>query len=246
VDFPYVALFVALIIVIVGIAGIRATVNGGPDWGMIGHDSANTRSQPFEHTIGPSNVNQLRVKWIATTTGDVSATPAVVNGAVYVGDFGGTLWKLDAETGQVIWSHHVSDYTGIAGDIARTSPSVAGNTLVVGDLKHPDMLGIDADTGELRWITQVHPPAVNVPGGLVYGTFGQPYTEPASVAACNAAAANGFSESCEQPGSYLKSIVAFEVKTGQPQWSYRVRGHAPWQRACGSLPLSDVVCKGVR
>jgi polyvinyl alcohol dehydrogenase (cytochrome) len=314
VDFPRVAVFVALLMVIVGIAGIRATVNGGPDWGMIGHDSANTRNQPFEHTIGPSNVNQLRVKWFATTTGDVSATPAVVNGAVYFGDFGGTLWKLDAATGQVIWSHQVSEYTGIAGDIARTSPSVAGNTLVVGDLKHPDMLGIDADTGELRWITQVHPdpkgimtgspvlagdtiftgvsasgasgpgatfrgsivalnaqtgrilwqhyslpdnggvaggyagatmfspPAVNVPAGLVYGTFGQPYTEPASVAACNKAAANGFSESCEQPGSYLKSIVAFDVKTGQPQWSYRVRGHDPWQRACGSQPASVTWC----
>jgi polyvinyl alcohol dehydrogenase (cytochrome) len=314
VNFSHVALFVALFIVIVAVAGIRATVNGGPDWGMIGHDSTNTRNQPFEHTIGPSNVNQLRVKWIATTTGDVSATPAVVNGAVYFGDFGGTLWKLDAATGQVIWSHQVSDYTGIAGDIARTSPSVAGNTLVVGDLKHPDMLGIDADTGELRWITQVHPdpkgimtgspvlagdtiftgvsasgasgpgatfrgsivalnaqtggilwqhyslpdnggvaggyagatmfspPAVNVPAGLVYGTFGQPYTEPASVAACHAAAANGFSEACEQPGSYLKSIVAFDVKTGQPQWSYRVRGHAPWQRACGSQPVSVTWC----
>src|SRR5215467_8460671 len=157
IDFPHIALFIALLIVIVSIAGIRATVNGGPDWRMIGHDSANTRNQPFEHTIGTSNVSQLGVKWIATTTGDVSATPAVVNGAVYFGDFGGTLWKLDASTGQVIWKHLVSDYTGIAGDIARTSPSVARDTLVVGDLMHPNMLGINAKTGELRWKTQVHP-----------------------------------------------------------------------------------------
>ena len=78
---------------------------------------------------------------MATTAGDVSATPAVVNGAVYFGDFGGKLWKLDAETGQEIWSHLVSDYTGISGDIARTSPSLAGNTLVVGDLRGPYMLG---------------------------------------------------------------------------------------------------------
>ena len=84
------------------------------------------------------------MKWVATTTGDVSATPAVVNGVVYFGDFGGMLWALDAETGDVIWSRIVSDYTGIAGDIARTSPSVAGNTLVVGDLGDPNMLGINA------------------------------------------------------------------------------------------------------
>ncbi len=292
---------------LVGAARIFATVGGGPDWGMIGNDSTNSRNQPFERTIEPANASRLAVKWVAATAGDVSATPAVVNGAVYFGDFGGMLWKLDAATGQVIWSHVVSDYTGIAGDIVRTSPSLAGNTLVVGDLRHPDMLGIDAQTGDLRWITQVHPdpkgimtgspvlagdtiytgvsasgasgpgatfrgaiaalnaqtgrilwrsyslpdnggipggyagatmfspPAVDLPAGLVYGTFGQPYTEPASVTACHAAH-GGFTESCEQPGSFLKSVVAFDLKTGEPRWSYRVQGHGPWLQACGGLP----------
>src|SRR5258705_7225877 len=85
-----------------------------PTWRMIGHDAANTRNQPFEHRIKPANVSRLALKWTATTTGDVSATPAVANGAVYFGDFGGTVWKLDAETGAVIWSHKVPDYTGNA------------------------------------------------------------------------------------------------------------------------------------
>src|SRR5262245_47982614 len=295
------------------LVALLTTVDGGPNWKTIGHDAANSRSQPFEHRIGPSNVNRLALKWSATTAGDVSATPAVADGAVYFGDFGGMLWKLDAETGQVIWSHMVSDYTGIAGDIARTSPSVAGNTLVVGGLRYPNMLGIDATTGELRWITQVHPdpkgimtgspvlagdtiytgvsasgaggpnatfrgaivalnaqtgrivwrsyslpdnggllggyagstmfspPAVDVAAGLVYGTFGQPYTEPASVTACHAAH-GGFSESCEQPGSYLKSVVAFDLKTGAPQWSYRVQGHGPWVQACGHQPAAVTWC----
>ncbi len=283
------------------------------EWRTIGHDARNTRSQPFEHKIGPENASRLALKWVAATTGDVSATPAVVDGAVYFGDFGGTLWKLDAKTGETIWSHLVSDYTGIAGDIARTSPSVAGHTLVVGDLKHPDMLGIDTETGDLRWLTQVHPdpkgimtgspvlvgdtiytgvsasgasgpgatfrgaivalnaqtgrilwttyslpdnggvaggyagatmfspPAVDRSAGLVYGTFGQPYTEPASVTACHAAH-GGFTESCEQPGAYLKSVVAFDLKTGAPRWSYRVQGHAPWVQACGSQPSTVTWC----
>jgi polyvinyl alcohol dehydrogenase (cytochrome) len=287
---------------------------GGSDWATGGHDPAGTRNQPFEHQISPANVAQLAPKWVATTTGDVSGTPAVVDGAVYFGDFGGTLWKLDAATGAVIWSHKVSDYTGIAGDYARTSPSVDGTTLIVGDIKAPDLLGIDTTTGALRWITPVHPdpkgimtgspvlvgntiitgvsaanasgvgatfrgaivavnaltgqiiwrtyslpdnggvaggysgatmfssPVVDASLGLVYGTFGQTYTEPASVAACNLAAANGFDESCEQPGAYFKSIVAFDLQTGAVRWSYRVLGHAPWERACGSPPLGVTWC----
>ena len=306
-----------LLAALVGGAQMVATVGGGPNWGMIGNDAINSRSQPLERTIDPANAWRLAVKWVATTTGDVSATPAVVDGAVYFGDFGGTLWKLDAATGEVIWSHQVSDYTGVANDIARTSPSVAGTTLVVGSLTRPVMLGINAMTGDLRWKTQVHPdtqvaghgiitgspvlagdtiytglsasgagganatfrgaivalnaqtgrilwqsyslpdnggvpggyagatmfspPAVNLPAGLVYGTFGQPYTRPASVTACHAAH-GGFDESCEQPGSYLKSIVAFDLKTGEPRWSYRVQGHDPWVRACGSQPAAVTWC----
>jgi hypothetical protein len=88
---------------------------------VIGHDPADSRNQPFEHHIGPASVRTLVPKWVATTTGDVSGTPVVVDRAVYFGDFGGTLWKLDAETGTVVWSHPVPDYTGIAGDLARTS-----------------------------------------------------------------------------------------------------------------------------
>src|SRR6266850_3585299 len=311
---PTIALLVALLAGSAGAAGTFANGSGGPGWRMIGHDSRNSRNQPFERTIAPANAGRLVVKWVATTAGDVSATPAVSKGAVYFGDFGGMLWKLDADTGAVIWSHAVSDYTGIPGDIARTSPSLAGRTLVVGDLRHPYMLGVDSKTGNLRWITQVHPdpkgimtgspvlagdtiytgvsasgasapatatfrgaivalnaqdgrilwrryslpdnggvpggyagatmfspPAVDLSAGLVYGTFGQPYNEPASVTACHAAH-GGFTESCEQPGSYLKSVVAFDLNTGAPRWSYRVQGHDPWMQACGSQPLIVTWC----
>jgi len=86
------------------------------------------------------------------------------------------------------------------------------------------------------------PPAVDVANGLVFGTFGQTYRKPASVDACNAAAPGGFDESCEAPGAYWKSIVAFDLKTGEPRWSYRVQGHKPWMRACGNQPSIVTWC----
>jgi polyvinyl alcohol dehydrogenase (cytochrome) len=308
------ALRAALVLAALALASQAVAGEGNNGWTSIGRDPENTRYQPFESQISPANVARLAPKWIATTAGDVSATPAVAKGAVFFPDWGGKLWKLDADTGQVVWSRSISDYTGIPNDISRTSPSLAGNTLVVGDLLAPDLMGIDAKTGDLRWITQVHPhpagiitgspvlagdkiyvgissrestydpahgltccifrgavvalnaqtgdilwrsyglpdnggvpgrfagaaiigpPAVDLSNGLVYANFGNPYSEPASVAACNAAAPNGFSESCEPPGVYWKSAVALDLQTGAPQWSYRVQGHDPWLRACGSQP----------
>jgi polyvinyl alcohol dehydrogenase (cytochrome) len=321
--------------------GSQALGNGGASWPTIGQSAANGRDQADEHAISNLNVAQLSLKWTATTTGDVSATPAVAGGAVYFGDFGGTLWKLDANTGAVIWSHAVPAYTGLAGDYARTSPSLDGNVLIVGTNKNPDLLGINATDGTLLWKTLVNPdlhgtmtgspvlvgdtvitgvsaagaggstagqppfttdatfradiaavnaltgqllwhsyslpsnngavtnpavltnpgdtnnpggfagatmfspPAVDVADGLVIGTFGQPYTEPPAVAACNANATstpspNGFNESCENgySGVFFDSIVAFNLKTGVPVWSYRVIGDTAWHHACDAVPVA--------
>jgi outer membrane protein assembly factor BamB len=81
-------------------------------------------------------------------------------------------------------------------------------------------------------------PTVDAADGLVFGTFGNLYTSPASVAACNASAPNGFfSETCEQPGAYWKSIVAFRLDTGAPVWSYRVFGDPPTNAVCGPTPV---------
>src|SRR5437762_3501106 len=309
-----VALALCMVITLAAALASDGAVGGTSDWATYGRDPANTRYQPLEHDISTANVARLAPKWIATTTGDVSATPAVVDGAVYFGDFGGTLWKRDAATGALIWSHSVPAYTGLAGDYARTSPSLDGNVLIVGTNKTPQLLGVDAATGALLWKTQVNPdshgtmtgspilagdtvitgvsaagasgpgatfrgdivaldaltghilwqsyslpdnggvaggyagatmfsaPTVDLADGLVFGTFGQPYTEPANVVACNAAAPGGFSESCEQPGAYWKSIVAFSLSTGTPVWSYRVFGSAPWQRACGAQPSQVTWC----
>jgi polyvinyl alcohol dehydrogenase (cytochrome) len=121
------------------------------------------------------------------------------------------------------------------------------------------LVALDARTGRILWrryslpnpnglaggywgAVMFGPPAVDLQDGLVFGTFKVAAGEPAAVKACNAADPNGFNESCEQPGSYLSSIVAFDLKTGVPVWSYRVVGDVPWQRACGSQPSAVTWC----
>jgi polyvinyl alcohol dehydrogenase (cytochrome) len=118
---------------------------------MGGQNISDTRSG--SSTINPDNAKNLALKWKFTTHGDVSATPAVADGAVYFPDWGGYMYKLDAKTGEEIWSKQVGAYDGIPGAVARTSPAVDGNTVYIGDQNGGHLIAIDTATGEARWST---------------------------------------------------------------------------------------------
>ncbi|MEH1125582.1 outer membrane protein assembly factor BamB family protein [Micromonospora sp. CPCC 206061] len=180
------ALALAALVAVAVVAALPSSATAHPfggEWRTGGHDLSNTRSNPFERAIKPGNASQLAVKWKATTTGDVSATPAVVGGAVYFPDWGGTLWKLDADTGETIWSRKVADYVGIDGVFSRSSPAVVGNTLYIGTvnpaccaLSPPTvsagyLLAVDTRTGDLRFKTLVedHPSASITGSPVVHG-----------------------------------------------------------------------------
>lgn len=44
----------------------------------------------------------------------------------------GNLQAIDRKTGQLLWSHEISDYTGETDDYARATPAIAGNMLFLG------------------------------------------------------------------------------------------------------------------
>jgi polyvinyl alcohol dehydrogenase (cytochrome) len=129
----------------------------GQDWPMGGADLSNTRSQPGETVIGAHNVSRLRPKWVFTTGGDVSATPAVAAGAVYVPDWAGNLFKVDAATGAAVWTHRIPDSTGATHGFARVTPAVAEGVLYVGTQKGAWLLAVSTATGALRWKTLLDP-----------------------------------------------------------------------------------------
>jgi polyvinyl alcohol dehydrogenase (cytochrome) len=54
-------------------------------------------------------------------------------GSVFASDYGGELTALDALTGAVRWRHPVSYYSGVSGDVSRTSPAVTSYNLIFGD-----------------------------------------------------------------------------------------------------------------
>jgi polyvinyl alcohol dehydrogenase (cytochrome) len=103
------------------------------DWPCSGRDVHNTRNAEDEHVLDSSRIAELRPLWTVTTDGNVTATPAVVDGLVYAPDFGGSLWAVDALTGKVIWKNAISSYTGVAGDVSRTTPAYWRGALIMGE-----------------------------------------------------------------------------------------------------------------
>lgn len=161
-------------LILIAFLNLGGCNNGGQTtavWTVAGQNLNNTRHQSKETIISPSNVANLSIKWIFTTGGDVSATPAVDENAVYVPDWGGNLFKVDKQSGAEIWSRRISDYTGIPNDLSRTTPAVYGTKLILGNQGGgAHVIAVDKDTGDLIWITKVddHEASIITQSAIVY------------------------------------------------------------------------------
>jgi polyvinyl alcohol dehydrogenase (cytochrome) len=188
-------------------------------WRIAGQNLANTWNQPAEHLISPANVNNLSPKWVFTTGGDVSATPTVAGNAVYFPDWGGNLFAVKRQSGDLIWSHKISDYNGVAGSVSRVSPAVDGSQLIIGDIQSPtlahngaNMISVDRKTGNLRWITKVETHSAAIITGSPVVFDGIVYVGVSSIE--ENLAENPAFPCC----TFRGSVVALDAKTGAILW----------------------------
>jgi outer membrane protein assembly factor BamB len=109
--------------------------------------------------VGTSNistVNEAALNCFDAVTGtllwrfpartDVKSTPAVAGGRVFFSNSIGTLFALQAASGQLIWTAQLGD------SLTRwemTSPTVVGDTVYAGGI--PAMSALHAATGQLIW-----------------------------------------------------------------------------------------------
>ena len=190
----------------------QAAADNDDDWPMFGQNLQNT-AQARE---GVRDVSRLKVKWVFTTGGDVSARAAVVGKVAYFPDWGGNLWAVNTRTGTKVWGRKFSDYGLSATSQSRTTPAVADGVLYLGMQEGGWLLAIDAKTGQLLWKTQLEtadPLAVITTSPVVYR--GVLYTGVASLQ--EGAAANPAFPCCTARGS----VVAVSLKganRGQVVW----------------------------
>jgi len=204
---------------------VALSVHSGPpqprsgQWRIAGQDLNNSWSQPAEHLISSANVKGLSPKWVFTTGGDVSATPTVDGDAVYFPDWAGNLFAVKKDSGQLIWSHKISEYDGVEGAVSRVSPAVDANHVIIGDILNSkqthngaNVISVDRETGTVQWITQVetHPAAIITGSPVVFD--GVVYI---GVSSSEETLALDPSYPC---CSFRGSIVALDEKSGAMLW----------------------------
>jgi outer membrane protein assembly factor BamB len=100
------------------------------------------------------DANNGDVAWTFKTEGYITSSPAVVDGAVYVVSQepdSGALYKLDAESGDLIWKQLIPYHLiFIGGTDLHASPTVADG-MVFASTNARDYYGIDAATGDIEW-----------------------------------------------------------------------------------------------
>ncbi len=223
-------------------------------WPMGGQNLQNSRSQS-DTTITPENVGTLKQKWVFTTGGDVSATPAVHDGTVYFPDFAGNFYAVNAKTGALQWSRTVSSWTGASGDYARNDPAISGDTLILGDQAGAlatwtqaggltgagaRVIAVNRLTGALIWSTQVEAfPAAFITGSPVIYK-GVVYVGVASGEEHTAATA-GY-PCCTSSGS----VVALGLRHGKILWkTYMAPSGYSGASVWGSTPVIDATRNSV-
>ena len=234
---------VSTLIAVLLVSGAALAAAGNSNWPSAGHDLSNTHYNSAESKIGVSNAADLSVAWQSTTGGDVSAIPAVDGNTVYFPDWGGNLNALDQKSGALIWSHKISDYTGVDGDIARATPAIIGNLLIIGDqggmkLEGARLIAVNKKDGSPVWVTVVdsYPAATITQSAVVDGNGKTPivYVGTASQDEFFAATKAGYTL------GFRGSLSAINANTGQILWTTFMvpdgyTGGAVW----GSTPAID-------
>lgn len=105
---------------------------------MFGGGPEHTGQQP-----GPGPTGRPVLLWRVDTGGELYSTPAVVDGALYLGTKSGFMSSLDAATGKERWRSDLGGY------IVRSSPAVVDDTVYAG--AGYALFALDAATGEERW-----------------------------------------------------------------------------------------------
>jgi polyvinyl alcohol dehydrogenase (cytochrome) len=171
------------------------------EWPMYGHNLAGTRASA-DKTLTVKNVAKLERKWEKSLP-RCTATPAVVAGTVFVGDWFGNLHAFAASNGAALWRQKISEFA------VDDSPAIVAGKLFIGDAGGT-LHARDATTGAKLWATELDPhPQAHVYSSPVY-VDGKILIGSAALELVNGGPEHDF--------TFKGSLVALDAETGREAW----------------------------
>ncbi|PQM36713.1 polyvinylalcohol dehydrogenase-like [Prunus yedoensis var. nudiflora] len=134
------------------------------DWLNHGGDLYNRRYANREKKISPATVSNLSLKWKFYAGGDITVTPAIVDGTLYFPSWNGYLYAVKASDGSLVWKKNVQKLTGfnntgfilnVNSTVTRSTPTVAGDLLIVGIYGPAFVIAVKRSNGKLVWSTRL-------------------------------------------------------------------------------------------
>jgi outer membrane protein assembly factor BamB len=197
------------------------------NWSEEGFGPSGRRVNPYENTLGVSNVGSIGEQWSFTTGNSVLSSPAVANGIVCVGSGDDNVYGINAATGARVW-------TFVTGANVESSPAVSNGVAYVGS-EDGNVYAINVATGSRIWRATVgnlvdsSPAVVN---GVVYiGSDAGLFAINASTGAPlrTYATGGGYSspavvKGVVYVGSVGGTLYAFNASTGAQLWTYATSG----------------------
>lgn len=160
-----------------------------------------------EVSLYPESVPGLELLWSRRLSGPIASSPTVASGRVFVGDWSGVEWALDAESGAVLASANLGTTTAPQCNPASlgitSAPAYAGGRLYLagGD---DGFYALDASTLATLWRVSL---GNNSATGGYYG-----WCSPSVV---GGVVLQGVSSNCDDP-FVPGRLVAFEAASGSP------------------------------
>jgi polyvinyl alcohol dehydrogenase (cytochrome) len=114
--------------------GCATSERPGGEWRSYGRDYNNSRTQFQEKIISAADAPMLTPAWTFSTAasggeGDITGTPAVADGCMYVATNAGWVFAVNADTGKLVWKARVPHGGGVPSSVAVAqrvvSPGVA-------------------------------------------------------------------------------------------------------------------------
>ena len=176
-----------------------------------------------------------KVRW-QRTLGQTESSPLVYRGRVYVGDWSGAVFALDARTGRTEWTFHSN------GQV-KSAVAVSGNRLFVGSYDH-FVYALDLTTGKLVWKTEAQDRGFRNRGTFYSGpavAYGRVYIGSTDGKVYSFGAASGKVRWVTETGGYVYSspavweqrvyagsysgfLYCFDAATGAVKWRFQANG----------------------